>query len=82
MAVGIPRTPEVYGLDVPLIPPGGRKRRPVPDREPRAAEGVLAEPRRRRGTEGTPAVRVAAARVRVGDGPTFADDEHLPGDEV
>ena len=28
--------------DVRLVPPGGRKRRPVPDQEPRAAEAVLA----------------------------------------
>src|ERR687894_790991 len=35
-AVGIPRNQKVYGADVRLVPPGGRKRRPVPDQEPRA----------------------------------------------
>ena len=34
-AVGIPRTQKVYGADVQLVPPTGRKRRPVPDQEPR-----------------------------------------------
>src|SRR3712207_6357031 len=42
-AVGIPRNQKVYGVDVRLVPPGGRKRRPVPDQEPREAEAVLAE---------------------------------------
>jgi SRSO17 transposase len=41
-AVGIPRNQKVYGVDVQLVPPGGRKRRPVPDQEPREAEAVLA----------------------------------------
>ena len=86
-AVGIPRDQKVYGPDVRLVPPGGRKRRPVPDQEPRAAEEFLAEPRWRpvawrRGTKGALAVRVAAARVRVGDGPTFADNRHPPGEEA
>src|ERR671917_691032 len=39
-AVGIPRNQKVYGADVQLVPPGGRKRRPVPDQEPREAEAV------------------------------------------
>jgi DDE superfamily endonuclease len=56
-AVGIPRNQKVYGPDVQLIPPTGRKRRPMPDEEPREAEAVLAEsPWRRivwrRGTKG------------------------------
>src|SRR5918995_2137007 len=42
-AVGIPRNQKVYGTDVRLVPPTGRKRRPVPDREPREAEAVLAD---------------------------------------
>ncbi len=42
-AVGVPRNQKVYGADVQLVPPGGRKRRPVPDQEPRPAEDVLAE---------------------------------------
>src|SRR5215213_4065230 len=86
-AVGIPRTQKVYGADVRLVPPGGRKRRPVPDREPREAEAVLAElPWRRvtwrRGTKGPLAARFAATRIRVGDGATWANNRHLPGAEV
>src|SRR5215213_7270984 len=42
-AVGIPRNQKVYGADVRLIPPTGRKRRPAPDQEPREAEVVLAD---------------------------------------
>ena len=34
-AVGIPRNQKVYDADVQLVPPTGRKRRPVPDQEPR-----------------------------------------------
>jgi SRSO17 transposase len=41
-AVGIPRNQKVYGADVRLVPPAGRKRRPVPDEEPREVEAVLA----------------------------------------
>src|SRR5215218_1425145 len=86
-AVGIPRNQKVYAVDVRLVPPGGRKRRPVPDQEPREAEAVLAEwPWRRvawrRGTKGPLAARFAATRVRVGDGATWANNRHLPGEEV
>jgi SRSO17 transposase len=86
-AVGIPRNQKVYGVDVRLVPPGGRKRRPVPDQEPREAEAVLAElPRRRvtwrRGTKGPLVARFAATRVRVADGATWANNRHLPGAEV
>jgi len=86
-AVGIPRNQEVYGADVRPVPPGGRKRRPVPDQEPRDAEAVLAElPWRRvawrHGTKGPLAARFAAARVRVGDGATWGSNRHLPGEEV
>jgi SRSO17 transposase len=78
---------KVYGADVQLVPPRGRKRRPVPDQEPREAEAVLAElPWRRvtwrHGTKGPLAARFAATRVRVGDGATWANNRHLPGDEV
>lgn len=41
-AVGIPRNQKVYGADVALLPPGGRKRRPVPNQEPRETAAVLA----------------------------------------
>jgi SRSO17 transposase len=86
-AVGIPRHRKVYGVDVQLVPPGGRKRRPVPDQEPREAEAVLAGlPWRRvtwrRGTKGPLAARFAATRIRAGDGATWADNRHLPGAEV
>lgn len=86
-AVGIPRNQKVYGQDVRLVPPEGRKRRPVPDQESRAAEEVLAGSRWRRvtwrrGTKGLLAVRFAAARVRVGDGATFGNNQHLPGEEA
>src|SRR5215218_7155666 len=87
-AVGIPRDLKVYGAGVRLVPPAGRRaRRPVPDEEPRAAEEVLAGlPWRRvtwrRGTKGALAARFAAVRVRVGDGPTFGNNRHLPGEEA
>ena len=86
-AVGIPRNQKVYGADVQLVPPIGRKRRPVPDQEPREAEAVLAGLSWRRvtwrlGTKGPLAAKFAAARVRVADGKTWANNRHLPGDEV
>ena len=86
-AVGIPRTQKVYDRAVRLIPPTGRKRRPVPDQEPQTAEAALAGQRWRRvswrgGTKGPLSVRFAALRVRVGDGATFANNRHLPGEEV
>jgi SRSO17 transposase len=86
-AVGIPRNQKVYGADVRLVPPGGRKRRPVPDQEPREAEAVLAGlPWRRvtwrRGTKGPLVARFAATRIRVGDGATWGNNRHLPGAEV
>ena len=86
-AVGIPRNQKVYTTAVQLFPPTGRKRRPVPDEEPREAETVLAALPWRRiawrgGTKGALAARFAATRVRVGDGPTFANNRHLPGEEV
>jgi SRSO17 transposase len=86
-AVGIPRNQKVYGADVRLVPPGGRKRRPVPDQEPREAEAVLAASPWRRvtwrhGTKGPLAARFAATRIRVGDGATWANNRHLPGAEV
>jgi SRSO17 transposase len=86
-AVGIPRTQKVYDRGVQLIPPVGRKRRPAPDQEPQTAEAALASQRWRRvswrgGTKGPLSVRFAAVRVRVGDGATFANNRHLPGEEV
>ncbi|SDE67782.1 IS701 family transposase [Belnapia rosea] len=86
-AVGIPRNQKVYDADVQLVPPGGRKRRPVPDREPEDAEAVLANQSWRRvtwrqGSKGPLAARFAATRIRVGDGAVWANNRHLPGDEV
>jgi len=86
-AVGIPCNQKVYGPDVRLIPPTGRQRRPRPDQEPQTAAAVLAGHTWRRvtwrhGTKGPLAARFAAVRVRVGDGATFANNRHLPGDEV
>jgi SRSO17 transposase len=86
-AVGIPRNQKVYGADVELVPPTGRKRCPVPDQEPGDAEAVLANlPWRRvtwrQGTKGPLAARFAATRIRVGDGAVWANNRHLPGDEV
>ena len=86
-AVGIPRHQKVYGRTVRLVPPQGRKRRPVPNEEPREAAAVLAGlPWRRlswrHGTKGVLAARFAATRVRVADGATWANNRHLPGAEV
>ena len=86
-AVGIPRNQKVYGPDVQLLPPSGRKRRPVPDQEPREADAVLADLAWRRltwrhGTKGPLAARFAATRIRVGDGETWAHNRHLPSEEV
>jgi SRSO17 transposase len=86
-AVGIPRNQKVYGTDVQLLLPTGRKRRPRPDQEPDSADAVLAgQPWRRvtwrRGTKGPLAARFAAVRVRIGDGPSFGNNRHLPGEEV
>jgi hypothetical protein len=41
--VGIARNQKVYDVDVQLVPPTGRGRKPVPDNESRPAEDVLAE---------------------------------------
>jgi SRSO17 transposase len=86
-AVGIPRNQKVYGPDVQLVPPAGRKRRSTPDQEPREAEAVLADLAWRKvtwrhGTKGPLAAQFAAIRVRVGDGETWANNRHLPGEEV
>src|ERR1700761_7440431 len=86
-AVGMPRNQKSYAPNVQLIPPTGRKRRPRPDQDPRPAEAVLAERTWRRvtwrhGTKGPLAARFAAVRVRGGDGATFANHRHLPGEAV
>ena len=86
-AVGIPRNQKVYDMDVQLVLPAGRARKPVPDKAPRPAEDVLAALPWRRvtwrgGTKGKLTARFAAARIRVGDGPVFGNNRHLPGQDV
>jgi SRSO17 transposase len=86
-AVGIPKTQKVYGADVQLVPPGGRARKLAPSEEPRAAEDVLAGQRWRRvtwrtGTKGPLAAKFAAIRIRVGDGPVWGNNKHLPGSDA
>ncbi|CAO4152871.1 IS701 family transposase ISMpo9 [Methylorubrum aminovorans] len=86
-AVGIARNQKVYDPDVRLEEQGGRARKPVPDQELREAEAVLAAlPWRRvtwrQGTKGALTARFATARVRVGDGPIWGNNRHLPGDEA
>ena len=87
-AVGIPKNQKVYGPDVQLVlPTTGRARKPVPSEEPHAAEHVLAAQRWRRvtwrtGTKGPLAAKFAATRVRVGDGPVWGNNRHLPGKEA
>src|SRR5918995_287865 len=86
-AVGIAKNQKVYDAHVQLVPPAGRARKPVPDKEPCAAEKVLAALTWRRvtwrqGTKGALRARFAAVRVRVGDGPVWGNNRHLPGAEV
>ena len=70
-----------------LVPPRSRARKPGPDQAPRDAEAVLSDlPWRRvawrQGTKGRLSARFAALRVRVGDGPVWGNNRHLPGAEV
>ncbi len=86
-AVGIARNQKVYGVGVQLVPPPGRARRLVPDEEPRPADEVLAALQWRRvtwrhGTKGALSARFAAIRIRVGDGPVWGNNRHLPGEEA
>jgi len=86
-AVGIPKNQKFYGLNVQLVPPPGRARKPVPSEEPRAAEDVLAErPWRRvtwrQGTKGPLSAKFAAIRVRIADGPVWDNNKHLPGKQA
>ncbi|PWC26598.1 IS701 family transposase [Teichococcus aestuarii] len=86
-AVGIPRNQKVYSAAVQLVPPAGRARKPIPNEQPVEAEKVLADLSWRRiawrqGTKGALAARFAAARIRVGDGPIWGNNRHLPGDEA
>ncbi len=83
-AVGIAAQPEGLRSGRATRAPTGRARA-VPDEEPCAAEDVLAALawRRvtwRRGTKGKLSARFAVTRVRVGDGPVWGNNRHLPGD--
>lgn len=85
--MGIVRNRKVYAIDVRLVPPTGPARKPVPDREPRDAEAVLAElawkrVASRQDTKGKLSARFAAIRVRVDDGPLRGGNRHLPGAKV
>jgi SRSO17 transposase len=86
-AVGIPKNQKVYDIDVRLVLPQGRARKPVPDKEPCPAEDVLAALPWRRvtwrgGTKGRLAARFAAIRIRVADGAVWGNNRHLPGQEA
>ena len=86
-AVDIAGNQKVYDPDVRLVPPKGRARRAVPDKEPCEAEAVLAVLAWRRvawryGTKGKLSARFAVTRVRVGDRPVWGNNRHLPGAEV
>ena len=95
-AVGIPRHPKVYPVDVQLIWPITKVRcRPrkhhVPDILSIAAEQMLASAKWktvswRSGTKGRLKARFAALRVRTADGPPQRiwdkGQQHLPGDEA
>ena len=59
----------------------------APDKEPQPAEDVLAALPWQRvtwqgGTKGKLAARFAAVRIRVGDGPVWGNNRHLPGQEA
>jgi SRSO17 transposase len=86
-AVGIPRNQKVYGVDVQFVLPAGLARKLVPNEAPRPAEAVMAKLPWRRvtwrdGTKGPLTARFAAVRVRVGDGPSWANNRHLPGKQA
>lgn len=86
-AVGIAKNQKVYDAHVQLVRPAGRARKLVPDQEPRPVEQVLAGlPWRhvtwRQGTKGALRARFAAMRIRVGDGPVWGNNRHLPGEEA
>ena len=95
-AVGVPRIPKVYPVDVAMVAPqpGGRgrpRRRAEPDQTSQPAETVLAPAHWqkvswRSGTKGPLSGRFAARRVRVADGPAQQiggrPAQHLPGEEA
>jgi len=86
-AVGIAKNQKVYDAHVQLVPPAGRARKLVPDQEPRPAEEILTALTWRRvtwrqGTKGALRARFAVVRVRVGDGPVWGNNRHLPGGEA
>ncbi|CAO4157289.1 IS701 family transposase [Methylorubrum extorquens] len=86
-AVGIAKNQKVYDPGVRLVPPTGRARKLVPDREPREAKAALAAlPWRRMtwrwDTKGALSAQFAMTRVPEGDDQVWANNRHLPGGEV
>lgn len=86
-AVGIAKNQKIYDADVRIVARVGRACKPTPDREPCDAETLLAGLKWRHvawrhGTRGKLTARFAMCRVRVGDGPTWGNNRHLPGAEV
>ena len=90
-AAGIPRTQGVYPTTVVLAWPqavtGRRRKHPVPDVPPIAAEAMLAPAvwrsvSWRRGTKGPLRAAFAAMRVRPAEGAPIRGGIHLPGKQV
>ena len=94
-AVGIPRHLKAYPVNVQMIWPVAKRRRPrqrqVPDILSIPAEDMLTSAKWhtiswRTGTKGKLKARFAAVRVRVADGPPQRirdkGQQHLPGDEA
>jgi SRSO17 transposase len=90
-AAGIPRTQGIYPTTVVLAWPqavtGRRRKHPVPDARPIAAEAMLAPAAWRsvswrRGTKGPLRAAFAAMRVRPADGVPIRGGIHLPGKEL
>ena len=86
-AAGIAKNQQVYEPDVQRVGPTGRARNAIPNKEPCEAEAVLAPLAWRRvawrqGTKSKLSARFAVTRVRVGDGPVWGNNRHLPGAQV
>jgi SRSO17 transposase len=94
-ALGIAPNQKVYPAGVTLIrpeprPTGRPRKHPVPSATSVGAaalfkampDGAFRTLSWRRGTKGPLRAAFAAVRVRVADGPTMADGQHLPGGEA
>lgn len=73
------RDQKIYASDMPLVRPPDRARKPVADKEPREAEGVLAALPWRRGAKCKLSDRFAMTCVRVGDGAVWGNNLNRPG---